>query len=204
MTPRAALERGIDELALALPTGAVEQLLAYAELLTKWNRTYNLTAIRDPLEIVSLHLLDSLAVLPHLPMSEGAAIADIGSGAGLPGIPLAIARTEWRMTLNDSSQKKVAFMRQAAIELGMRNVSTYEGRVETWRPATRFAVVISRAFADLGQFIEKCRHLVAPGGVLAAMKGVAPAAHEANCRVVELKVPRLDAQRHLVLCQVGG
>ncbi len=204
MTPRAALERGIDELALALPTGAVEQLLAYAELLTKWNRTYNLTAIRDPLEIVSLHLLDSLAVLPHLPMSEGAAIADIGSGAGLPGIPLAIARTEWRMTLNDSSQKKVAFMRQAAIELGMRNVSTHEGRVENWRPATRFAVVISRAFADLGQFIDKCRHLVAPGGVLAAMKGVAPAVHEANCRVVELKVPQLDAQRHLVLCQVGG
>jgi 16S rRNA (guanine527-N7)-methyltransferase len=204
MTPRAALERGIDELALALPTAAVEQLLAYAELLTKWNRTYNLTAIRDPLEMVSLHLLDSLAVLPHLPMSEGAAIADIGSGAGLPGIPLAIARTEWRMTLNDSSQKKVAFMRQAAIELGMRNVSTYEGRVEAWRPATRFAVVISRAFADLGQFIDKCRHLVAPGGVLAAMKGVAPAAHEANCRVVELKVPQLDAQRHLVLCQVGS
>jgi 16S rRNA (guanine527-N7)-methyltransferase len=204
MTPRAALERGIDELALVLPTGAVEQLLAYAELLTKWNRTYNLTAIRDPLEMVSLHLLDSLAVLPHLPMSEGAAIADIGSGAGLPGIPLAIARTEWRMTLNDSSQKKVAFMRQAAIELGMRNVSTYEGRVETWRPAARFAVVISRAFADLGQFIEKCRHLVAPGGVLAAMKGVAPAAHDASCRVVEVKVPQLDAQRHLVLCQVGG
>ena len=204
MTPRAALERGIDELALALPTGAVEQLLTYSELLTKWNRTYNLTAIRDPLEMVSLHLLDSLAVLPHLPMSEGAAIADIGSGAGLPGIPLAIARTEWRMTLNDSSQKKVAFMRQAAIELGMRNVSTYEGRVETWRPATRFAVVISRAFADLGQFIEKCRHLVAPGGVLAAMKGVAPAAHDANCRVIELKVPQLDAQRHLVLCQGEG
>jgi 16S rRNA (guanine527-N7)-methyltransferase len=204
MTPRAALERGIDELALALPTGAVEQLLAYAELLTKWNRTYNLTAIRDPLHMVSLHLLDSLAVLPHLPMREGAAIADIGSGAGLPGIPLAIARTEWRMTLNDSSQKKVAFMRQAAIELGMRNVSTYEGRVETWRPATRFAVVISRAFADLGQFIEKCRHLVAPGGVLAAMKGVAPAAHDAKCRVIELKVPQLDARRHLVLCQGGG
>jgi 16S rRNA (guanine527-N7)-methyltransferase len=204
MTPRAALERGIDELALALPAGAVERLLAYAELLTKWNRTYNLTAIRNPLDMVSHHLLDSLAVLPHLPMSEGAAIADVGSGAGLPGIPLAIARTEWHMTLNDSNQKKVAFMRQAAIELGMRNVSTYEGRVETWRPATRFAVVISRAFADLAQFIEKCRHLVVPGGVLAAMKGVAPSAHSATCRVVELKVPLLAAQRHLLLCEVGG
>lgn len=203
MTPRAALERGIDELALALPAGAAEQLLAYAELLTKWNRTYNLTAIRDPLEMVSRHLLDSLAVLPHLPMSDGAAIADVGSGAGLPGIPLAIARTEWRMTLNDSNQKKTAFLRQASIELGMRNVETYEGRVETWRPTTRFAVVISRAFADLAEFIAKCRHLAAPGGVLAAMKGAAPAAQEAGCRVVELKVPLLDARRHLVLCRVG-
>jgi len=203
MTPRAALERGIDELALALPAGAIERLLAYAELLTKWNRTYNLTAIRDPLDMVSHHLLDSLAVLPHLPMSEGAALADVGSGAGLPGIPLALARTEWRVTLNDSNQKKVAFMRQAAIELGLRNVSTYEGRVETWRPATRFAVVISRAFADLAQFIEKCRHLVAPGGVLAAMKGVAPNTDNARCSVVELKVPLLGAQRHLLLCQVG-
>jgi len=203
MTPRAALERGIDELALALPAGAAEQLLAYAELLTKWNRTYNLTAIRDPLEMVSRHLLDSLAVLPHLPMSDGAAIADVGSGAGLPGIPLAIARSEWRVTLNDSSQKKAAFLRQAAIELGMRNVETYEGRVETWRPTTRFAVVVSRAFADLAEFIAKCRHLVAPGGVLAAMKGAAPAAQDAQCRVVELKVPLLDARRHLVLCRVG-
>jgi len=203
MTPRAALERGIDELALALPAGATERLLAYAELLMKWNRTYNLTAIRDPLEMVSRHLLDSLAVLPHLPMSDGAAIADVGSGAGLPGIPLAIARTEWRMTLNDSNQKKAAFLRQAAIELGMRNVETYEGRVETWQPATRFVVVISRAFADLAEFIAKCRHLVAPAGVLAAMKGAAPAAQDAKCRVVELKVPLLDARRHLVLCQVG-
>lgn len=204
MTPHAALDRGLDELALALPAGAAEQLLAYAELLMKWNRTYNLTAIRDPMEMVSRHLLDSLAVLPHLPMSDGAALADAGSGAGLPGIPLAIARREWRITLNDSSQKKTAFLRQAAIELGLRNIEVYEGRVETWRPAARFAVVISRAFADLAEFIAKCRHLVVPGGVLAAMKGVAPAALEADCRAVELKVPLLDAQRHLVLCRVGS
>ena len=202
MTPRAALERGLDELALALPAGVTEQLLAYVDLLMKWNRTYNLTAIRDPLEMVSRHLLDSLAVLTHLPMTDGAALADVGSGAGLPGIPLAIARGAWRVTLNDSRQKKAAFLRQAAIELGLRNVEVHEGRVESWRPAARFAVVISRAFADLGEFISKCRHLVARGGCLAAMKGAAPGAIDARCSVVALRVPLLDAQRHVVLCRL--
>ena len=202
MTPRAALERGLDELALVLPASAAEQLLAYAELLMKWNRTYNLTAIRDPLEMVSRHLLDSLAVLPHLPMTDDATLADVGSGAGLPGIPLAIARGAWRVALNDSSQKKAAFLRQAAIELGLRNIDVHEGRVEAWRPAARFAVVISRAFSDLAEFLAKCRHLVAPGGVLAAMKGVAPGTLQPGCRALELKVPLLDAQRHLVLCRV--
>jgi 16S rRNA (guanine527-N7)-methyltransferase len=204
MTPRAALERGLDELALALPAGAAGQLLAYVELLMKWNRTYNLTAIRDPLEMVSRHLLDSLAVLPYLPLAERDALADIGSGAGLPGIPLAIARGGWRITLNDSNQKMSAFLRQAAIELGLRNVEVHEGRVESWRPAEHFRVVISRAFADLGEFIAKCRHLVAPGGMLAAMKGVAPASPAAGCEVVQLRVPLLDAQRHLVLCRIGA
>jgi 16S rRNA (guanine527-N7)-methyltransferase len=201
MTLRAALERGLNELALALPARAVDQLLAYEELLVKWNRTYNLTAIRDPLEMVSRHLLDSLAVLEHLPMSDGAALADVGSGAGLPGIPLAIARGGWRVTVNDSSQKKSAFLRQVAIQLNLRNVEVHEGRVESWRPASRFAVVVSRAFADLGEFLAKCRHLVASGGYLAAMKGAAPQAR-AGCSIVRVKVPQLDAQRHLILCRV--
>jgi 16S rRNA (guanine527-N7)-methyltransferase len=204
MTPRAALERGLNELALALPADAEAQLMAYVELLMKWNRTYNLTAIRDPLEMVSRHLLDSLAVLPHLPMRDGAALADVGSGAGLPGIPLAIARGEWRVTLNDSIQKKAAFLRQASIELGLRNVDVQEGRVESWQPAKGFAVVISRAFADLGEFITKCSHLVAAGGVLAAMKGAAPTEIDPRCSVVPLEVPFLDARRHLVLCRVGA
>ena len=204
MTPRAALERGLNELALALPADACDRLEEYLALLAKWNRTYNLTAIRDPLEMVSRHLLDSLSVLPHLPMSAGAALADVGSGAGLPGIPLAIARSEWRVTLNDSSQKKAAFLRQATIELGLSNVEVQEGRVEAWRPAARFEVVISRAFADLREFIAKCRHLLAAGGTLAAMKGAAPAAAEPGCTVVELRVPLLEAQRHLVMCRVGG
>lgn len=204
MTPRAALERGIDELALGMSAQSLQRLLAYIELLTKWNRTYNLTAIRDPLEMVSRHLLDSLVVLPYLPMIEGAELADIGSGAGLPGIPLAIARPDWRVTLNDSNQKKAAFLRQAAIELGLRNVSVHEGRVESWRPATRFSVAISRAFADLTEFIVKCSHVVAPGGVLAAMKGEVPALQDRACRAIALKVPMLNAQRHLVLCTVGA
>jgi 16S rRNA (guanine527-N7)-methyltransferase len=108
------------------------------------------------------------------------------------------------LTLNDSNQKKAAFLRQAAIELGLRNVEVHEGRAEQWRPAALFQVVISRAFADLGEFIAKCRHLVVPGGILAAMKGAAPAALEAGCDVVKLQVPLLDAQRHLVRCRVGG
>jgi 16S rRNA (guanine527-N7)-methyltransferase len=203
MTPALALARGVGELALQLPPGAQERLLRYLELLGKWNRTYNLTAIRDPLEMVSHHLLDSLVVLPHLPIPPNAAtLADVGSGAGLPGIPLAIARPQWQVTLNDSNQKKTAFLRQAAIELGLRNVAVHEGRVEAWQPAERFAVVISRAFAELADFISACRHLVVDGGALAAMKGTAPQARE-RCRAIELHVPLLDAQRHLVLCRVG-
>jgi len=211
MTPRAALDRGLDELALALPAGAPEKLLEYTQLLAKWNRTHNLTAIREPLEMVSHHLLDSLTVIPHLPLADGTALADAGSGAGLPGVPLAIARPSWRVTLNDASEKKTAFLRQAVIELGLGNVAVHEGRLEAWRPNARFAVVISRALAELAGFVVACRHLVAPGGLLAAMKGVYPKAElarvPAGCdcsQVIALKVPLLKAERHLVLCQVAG
>ena len=200
MTPRAALDLGLAELRLALPESARVQLMNYLALLAKWNRTYNLTAIDDPLRMVSHHLLDSLAVVSHLPMPAVPSLADAGSGAGLPGIPLAVARPEWRVVLAESSEKKTAFLRQAALELGLRNVEVHQGRVEQWKPTARFAVVISRAFAELARFIAACRHLVAQGGVLAAMTGKVPAALEANCFVVRLHVPQLDAQRHLVLC----
>jgi 16S rRNA (guanine527-N7)-methyltransferase len=207
MTPREALQRGLGELALVLPAGASEKLLAYLELLAKWNKTYNLTAIRDPLQAVSLHLLDSLAVLRELRESRGA-LADVGSGGGLPGIPLAIADPERRVTLNDASQKKGAFLRQAVIELGLANAEVYIGRAQSWRPLERFAVVITRGFAELAQFIAACRHLVAPDGVLAAMKGAYPEAElarvPAGCDcgdVRRLRVPLLDAERHLVLCR---
>ena len=208
MTPQAALERGLGELALALPSGAPEKLMAYLGLLAKWNKTYNLTAIRDPLRAVSHHLLDSLAVLRVVSRYAGT-LADVGSGGGLPGIPIAIAEPARRVTLNDASEKKAAFLRQAVIELGLRNATVYIGRVEDWRPAERFVVVVSRGFASVPDFVAACRHLVAPAGVLAAMKGVLPkdelAQVPADCdcsEVRRIKVPLLDAERHLVLCRI--
>jgi len=209
-TPQAALQRGLGELALTLPPDATEKLLAYLELLAKWNKTYNLTAIRDPLQAVSLHLLDSLAVLREL-SGRGGPLTDVGSGGGLPGIPLAIAEPMRRVTLNDANEKKGAFLRQAVIELGLRNADVHVGRAEDWRPAERFAVVITRGFASVVDFLAACRHLVAPAGVLAAMKGAYPEAElaqvPADCdcsEVRRLKVPLLDAERHLVLCKVAA
>ena len=209
MTPRTALERGLEQLALALPASASEQLLQYLALLDKWNRIYNLSAIRDPLGMVSHHLLDSLAALPHLPLAAAARVADAGSGAGLPGIPLALARPQWQVTLIEANQKKAAFLRQARIELELANVEVHEGRIEAWRPADRFGLVISRAFTRLADFVATCRHLVAPRGVLAAMKGKHPRAELADlpadvqCKaVITLGVPFLEAERHLVLCEL--
>jgi 16S rRNA (guanine527-N7)-methyltransferase len=210
MTPQDALVRGLGELALALPTGAAAKLMSYLDLLAKWNKVYNLTAIRDPLQAVSHHLLDSLAVLPELPDRSGA-LADVGSGAGLPGIPIAIAEPARPVTLNDANEKKSAFLRQAVIELGLANATVHLGRVEDWRPAQGFAIVISRGFVSLVDFIAACRHLAAPSGVLAAMKGVYPgnelAQVPADCDchdVRRIKVPMLDAERHLVLCRTGS
>ena len=210
MTPRATLDRGLGELALALPAGTTEKLMSYLDLLAKWNRIYNLTAIRDPLQAVSHHVLDSLAVLRELPDRTGT-LADVGSGAGLPGIPIAIAEPARRVALNDANEKKGAFLRQAVIELGLSNTTVHVGRVEDWRPAEGFAVVISRGFASLADFLAACRHLVAPSGILAAMKGIYPSAElaqvpaDCDCHEVRrLRVPMLDAERHLVLCRIGS
>ena len=151
------------------------------------------------------HLLDSLAVAPHL---AGASLADVGSGAGLPGIPLALARPDVAVTLIESSHKKATFLRQAAIELALENVEVVNERVEAWAAAPRFAVVISRAFSDLPEFVALAGRLCADGGVLAAMKGVHPYEEIAQLPapyrvrgVVALTVPGLDAERHLVLIE---
>jgi 16S rRNA (guanine527-N7)-methyltransferase len=207
MTPRTALERGSEMLGLALPAGGCEQLLAYTALLAKWNRTYNLTAVRDPLAMVSHHLLDSLAVLPHLAFAPaGARLADVGSGAGLPGIPLALARPDWNVALVESNEKKAAFLQQAKIELALSNVQVHAVRAEAWRPAERVAVVISRAFAEIADFVAACKHLLMPGGVIAAMKGKDPREELARlsgyrCKVARLSVPFVEGERHLALCE---
>lgn len=197
------LRDGLAALQLDVAAAAQQRLLQYLGLLTKWNRTYSLTAIREPTRTVSHHLLDSLGVLPHL---DCRSVLDLGSGAGLPGIPLAIARPDWRVTLLDSNHKKGAFLRQAVLELQLANVQVVTDRAEHWRPAERFDVVISRAFSDLPGFVEAGRHLCADDGRLAAMKGVHPdeeltqlTAETSVERIVPLTIPGLRAARHLIL-----
>ncbi len=207
MTPAATLAQGLEGLGLVLPQEATRKLLAYVDLLAKWNRIYNLTAIREPERMVSYHLIDSLAVLPHL---SAGTLVDVGSGGGLPGIPLAIARPDLRITLNDSNHTKGAFMQQAVIELDLGNTEVHVGRAEHWRPDALFDGAISRAFAELADFIAACRHLVKPGGFFAAMKGLYPhdeiarVASGVKCeKVFRLNVPRVDGERHLVVCEAG-
>jgi 16S rRNA (guanine527-N7)-methyltransferase len=193
-----------------LPRGARDKLAAYLELLAKWNRTYNLTAIREAERMITHHLLDSLAVLPHLRESgaRGLSLLDVGSGGGVPAIPLAIARPAWRIVALDSSHKKGAFLQQAVIELALPNVEAVVARVEDYRPAAPFDVVISRAFSDLATFAQAgARHLAA-GGRLVAMKGVHPDEEIAQLpsafRVVAapaLAVPGIDAERHLIVME---
>lgn len=210
MTPAALLAQGVAALGQgALISPAVQAtLLAYLRLLEKWNRTHNLTAIRDPERMITHHLLDALAVLPHLPSREGLRLIDIGSGGGVPGIPLAIVRPDWRLTLLDSNFKKTTFLRQAAIELPLPNVEVVAARVEEYAPAAPFDIVISRAFSDLAVFAGATRRLLAPDGRLVAMKGVYPheeLAHlpaEIGVRSTpSLKVPGLDGDRHLVIME---
>jgi 16S rRNA (guanine527-N7)-methyltransferase len=205
MTPAALLARGLADLHIVLPAGAEAKLLAYLDLLLKWNKVYNLTAIREPEKMVSHHLLDSLSVAPHL--AEGS-IGDVGSGAGLPGIPLAIARPERSISLNDANHKKAAFLKQAAIELDLKKVTVVYARAEDWRPKPLLDCVISRAFAELADFLSAVRHLAPPGALFAAMKGGYPHAELGRLpagfrceKVVPLTVPFVEGARHLVLCR---
>ena len=203
MTLARQLAQGVAQLGLALPGPAQQRLLDYLALLQKWNKVYNLTAVREAPRMVSQHLLDCLAVAPHV---GAAAILDVGSGAGLPGIPLALVLPDSRVTLLEANHKKAAFLKQAQIELKLGNVEVVCERVEAWRPGQRYEIVVSRAFSDLAEFVKLAGRHVAHGGRLAAMKGIFP--HEEIAQLpqgwrlqqaVELTVPALRAQRHLLL-----
>ena len=203
---RDALAAGLAALGQDLPAAAVDQLLAYRDLLLKWNRTYNLTALRDPEQAISHHLLDSLAILPWV---RAGSLLDVGSGGGLPGIPLAIARTHLAVTLVDAVQKKATFLQQVAIELGLANVRAVHGRVEEL--SGQFDQITSRAFSETGEFVALTRHLLAPGGRWLAMKGVRPDAELATLpadvtieAIEPLVVPGLAAERHLIILKAAS
>jgi len=201
-----ALAQGVFALGVALPPDAQARLIAYVELLAKWNRTYNLTAIREPARMITHHVLDALAILPLLPHAEGLRVLDVGSGGGVPGLPLAIARPDFRVTLLDANSKKTTFLTQAAIELRASNVEVATARVEAYAPQAPFDVIVSRAFSELADFAAGAARHLAPNGVLAAMKGVHPdeeiAALPDDIEVTgvpAVRVPGLAADRHLVL-----
>ena len=202
------LEQGLAALAIDLPLPAREKLLAYVALLYKWNKTYSLTAMREQDKAVSHHLLDSLAVLPFIPAGS---LLDVGSGGGMPGIPLAIARPDLHVTLLDSNSKKAAFLQQAAIELALPNISVHCGRVEQYHPPVGFSAITSRAFSELADFVSLSSHLLASGGLWLAMKGVWPQDEikrlPENIAVIDvhrLAVPGVEGERHLVVLSQAG
>jgi 16S rRNA (guanine527-N7)-methyltransferase len=200
---RARLDLGLRQLGLELPEEVCVRLIAYIRLLAKWNKAYNLTAVREPREMVTRHLLDSLAVVPHLPPGR---IIDVGSGAGLPGIPLALVFPARHFTLLDANGKKSRFLVQARAELGLENVMVVNQRVEQFHPEHPFDCVITRAFASVADILSGSRHLLAGNGQVLAMKGEVPAAElnslPAGYRLLEvipLQVPGLEQeQRHLL------
>lgn len=206
--PAAVLAAGLQ--ALRLEPSLAEPLLAYLAQLVKWNAAYNLTSVRDPVAMVTRHLLDSLAILPGVDgrLAAGARLIDVGSGAGLPGIPLAIARPEWAVAVLDSNGKKARFLRHAQRTLGLNNVEVVEARAEAHVPAQPYDAVVSRAFTGMGEFVEKCRHLLTAEGCWLAMKGrldgeeLAEVTHGARIEaVIPLTVPGLPEQRHLVVAR---
>lgn len=214
----AKLQAGLLAMQLQISADKQAKLLAYVLLIDKWNKVHNLTAIRDPLDMVSLHLLDSLSVLPHVQALSAKNLLDVGAGAGLPSIPLAICMPELQVTAIDSVQKKASFMRQVKGELGLVNFHVFSGRVEALKRESingglGFDVIISRAFSEIALFVKLSRHLLAKTGLWLAMKGVLPEQELAGqsfnalsegqdgvalVKIDVLKVAGLDAERHLV------
>lgn len=196
---RKILESGLEALGLAIENNQVERWLDFVRLIEKWNKAYNLTALRSCEDMVRLHLLDSLAIAPYI---EGRRILDIGTGAGLPGIPLAICRPDIEFTLLDSNAKKTRFVQQAVLELKLKNVRIHTGRVEHYRPETLFDAALCRAFAGLDEIVRVTAPLLSDKGILLAMKGQTPEAElcrlAAKASVIPLHVPGIEAERCLV------
>ncbi len=200
------LQAGLQ--AMGLDAALAPPLLAYLALLVRWNRTYNLTAIRDPHEMVTRHLLDSLAMVPHV---ESGTLADLGTGPGLPGIPLAIARPQLQVTLVESNGKKARFLREAVRQLGLGNARVAESRAEALDEPGAYDNLTARAMDTLAGIVAVGGHLLRPGGLLLAMKGVYPheeiAALPADWHVLDVRplpVPGLVGERHLVVCSRGS
>lgn len=201
---RDLLQQGVMQLSLQLDESQIDQLLRFGDLIVKWNKTHNLTAITNPLGVVSKHLLDSLSISSSFP--EGRAL-DVGSGAGLPGIPLAIVNPQQEFTLIDSSLKRIAFIREVKRELALTNITAIHSRVEDFKGES-FAVITSRAFSSLATMLQQTQHLLADGGCWFAMKGVVPTEEINNIgsafevqKTNKLLVPGLDAERHII--QIG-
>lgn len=209
------IRAGAIELGLQVSDAQADALARYGALLLRWNAVHNLTALRSPAEVLTHHLLDSLSIVPEIQRICSAATQtlDVGAGGGLPGIPLAVVMPHLRITLLDKVQKKVAFLLQAKLELGLANVECLHGRVEALPAAPRFDLIVSRAFASLPELVRLTRHVLANGGWWCAMKGARPTAElEAlktqapDVRLVQeirLRVPHLNAERHLILLQVA-
>ncbi|WBS03098.1 16S rRNA (guanine(527)-N(7))-methyltransferase RsmG [Pseudoduganella sp. SL102] len=202
------LAQGVAELGLNLSSVQQEQLLDYLALLNKWNHVYNLTSVRDPMQMMTLHLLDSLAAVPAFAGARN--VLDVGAGGGLPGIVLAVARPDMKVSMIDTVHKKTAFLTQVKVELGLSNVTVYTKKVQELAVKEPFDVITSRAFADLSDFVEWSRHLLAERGKFIALKGTAPQDERERLPgdwkvgdLQALRVPGLDAERHLVFVERG-
>ncbi len=197
-----AIQRGSGSLGIGLDRAALNKLGAFVSLLEKWNRVYNLTAVREPQAMVERHILDSLAVVPYL---RGHTLLDVGTGAGLPGLPLAIARPDLEVTLLDANAKKLRFVRQAVAELELHNVHVEQARMQEYQPGRAFDMVISRAVSSLDELYQQSQHLLAAGGRMLFMKGALPEQEmvafgpgRAALHCERLWIPGLDAERHLL------